>query len=526
MKTQIQKPKQESRTIQSKTKAANQAPLGQILQRYKDKTIQREVFPDEDELLQGKFETIQKEKFEDEDLLQGKFDKTAQLMDFDEEEPLQQKSISTSSVQRKESPNRTGLPDNLKSGIENMSGYSMDDVRVHYNSSKPAQLQALAYTQGTDIHVAPGQEKHLPHEAWHVVQQKQGRVQPTMQLHGVNVNDNEGLEKEADVMGGGSIKLQTKIHRNINQSLQLPQNFVCQFTLSEKAAEVMKIVKEHETFSKEKKEEYDYDNWRKDLMAWLEEDFRYEYMNFINTERGTIEPKQNEVEMALREYVKALTSSLYSAEGWEDVAILHKRVSTPKTDVDKDVDKHKYAAITHHTLDEWGLGSHSELEQRGQIYGPATEGLGVKNGIHTWGSNAAWLLGHMHSGHRFIQIVPHTEDNLMRGSTKDEELGALAQENLVLIHAGYDKKRQDDEYKLWTEYTPTKKTLKTSLNELARRELKPAHVQQLFKWRGLFTDDIKLDDVIALDQHYSEYKRFYEYGKNIYTGNKPSKKKE
>jgi hypothetical protein len=75
----------------------------------------------------------------------------------------------------------------------------MDDVRVHYNSAKPAQLQALAYTQGTDIHVAPGQEKHLPHEAWHVVQQKQGRVQPTMQLQGVNINDNEGLEKEADV---------------------------------------------------------------------------------------------------------------------------------------------------------------------------------------------------------------------------------------------------------------------------------------------------------------------------------------
>jgi hypothetical protein len=77
----------------------------------------------------------------------------------------------------------------------------MDDVRVHYNSPKPAQLQALAYTQGTDIHVAPGQEKHLPHEAWHVVQQKQGRVQPTVPLQGVNVNDDAGLEKEADVMG-------------------------------------------------------------------------------------------------------------------------------------------------------------------------------------------------------------------------------------------------------------------------------------------------------------------------------------
>ncbi|UII31361.1 DUF4157 domain-containing protein [Fulvivirga ulvae] len=98
--------------------------------------------------------------------------------------------------------NNTGLPDNLKTGIENLSGYSMDDVKVHYNSSKPAQLQAHAYAQGTDIHLAPSQEKHLPHEAWHVVQQKQGRVKPTKQLKSkVNINDDAGLEKEADVMG-------------------------------------------------------------------------------------------------------------------------------------------------------------------------------------------------------------------------------------------------------------------------------------------------------------------------------------
>lgn len=43
--------------------------------------------------------------------------------------------------------NRTGLPKRLKSGIENLSGLSMDDVRVHYNSSRPAQFYALAYTQ-------------------------------------------------------------------------------------------------------------------------------------------------------------------------------------------------------------------------------------------------------------------------------------------------------------------------------------------------------------------------------------------
>jgi hypothetical protein len=159
MKEQIQKPKEASRIIQREAKAANQAGWQQVLQKYAPKTAQRESLPDEDE-----------------ELLQGKFE-----------------------------PNRTGLPDNLKTGVENLSGYSMDDVRVHYNSPKPAQLQALAYTQGTDIHVAPGQEKHLPHEAWHVVQQMQGKVQPTVQLQGVNVNDDAGLEKEADVMGGKAI---------------------------------------------------------------------------------------------------------------------------------------------------------------------------------------------------------------------------------------------------------------------------------------------------------------------------------
>ncbi|WP_299113981.1 DUF4157 domain-containing protein [uncultured Winogradskyella sp.] len=98
--------------------------------------------------------------------------------------------------------NDTNLPDNLKSGIENLSGIDMSDTKVHYNSNKPAQLNAHAYAQGTDIHLASGQEKHLPHEAWHVVQQKQGRVKPTNQLkEKVNINDDESLEKEADVMG-------------------------------------------------------------------------------------------------------------------------------------------------------------------------------------------------------------------------------------------------------------------------------------------------------------------------------------
>lgn len=124
-------------------------------------------------------------------------------------------------------PNNTGLPDKLKSGIENLSGYSMDDVRVHYNSAKPADLQAHAYAQGTDIHIASGQEKHLPHEAWHVVQQKEGRVKPTRQLKDmVNINDDTGLEKEADVMGNKAIQQVKRDHSEHSPlSLKRVQDF-------------------------------------------------------------------------------------------------------------------------------------------------------------------------------------------------------------------------------------------------------------------------------------------------------------
>ena len=203
----------------------------------KFETVQKKG-PEEEEPLQRKFETVQKKGPEEEEPLQGKFE-TVQKKEPEEEEPVQGKFIlpavenSNSQLQHHTSPpavtvftppvqrkaNNTGLPDNLKSGVENLSGFSMDNVKVHYNSSKPAQLNALAYAQGTDIHIAGGQEKHLPHEAWHVVQQMQGRVQPTMQMKGgVNVNDDAGLEQEADTMGAKAMSVQLLESDNSNNT--------------------------------------------------------------------------------------------------------------------------------------------------------------------------------------------------------------------------------------------------------------------------------------------------------------------
>lgn len=116
--------------------------------------------------------------------------------------PFQLKASTTPSNEKSESEKSdSGLPTQLKAGIEHLSGVSMDGVNVEYNSSAPAQLHAHAYAQGNDIKIAPGQEKHLPHEAWHVAQQRQGRVQATTQLKGQGINDDSSLEHEADVMG-------------------------------------------------------------------------------------------------------------------------------------------------------------------------------------------------------------------------------------------------------------------------------------------------------------------------------------
>ena len=179
----------------------------------KGDAIQRAAM--EEEPVQGLFasgkDTAQRAAMEEELPAQGKFIGSkgdAIQRAAMEEEPVQGRfEAGHAPVQRKSDDGGQGkLPDTLKSGVESLSGQSLDDVNVHYNSPEPKQLSAHAFAQGSDIHVASGQEKHLPHEAWHVAQQKQGRVKPTVSMNGgVPVNDDPKLEREADVMGAKSL---------------------------------------------------------------------------------------------------------------------------------------------------------------------------------------------------------------------------------------------------------------------------------------------------------------------------------
>jgi hypothetical protein len=180
--------------------------------------------------------------------------------------------------------------------------------------------------------------------------------------------------------------------------------------------------------------------------------------------------------LALREYVKARTSHFARSDGWEDIAILHKR----KSEGLNVAEQQKYHQVAELCYAEWNLGSATDMEESGQIYGPAIPGFSFAGGLgglpingdgpaapggHTWAVNAAWLLGHMHARHRLIQVVPNTRDNLMRGSVP-AEIGALYYESmLVRFVGGMVLGRTDGP---WAEYLPTRCTHHTRLASLTQ----------------------------------------------------------
>jgi Domain of unknown function (DUF4157) len=152
---------------------------------------------------------VQRQAEEDEEL-QMKADDPFQRRAEEDEELLQGRFAGQDAATGARAPGAAdsgSVPDPLRSGIESMSGLDLSDVRVHADSSRPSSIDALAFAQGSDIHLGPGQERHLPHEAWHIVQQRQGRVRATVQLRDhVAINDDPGLEREADVMGERALR--------------------------------------------------------------------------------------------------------------------------------------------------------------------------------------------------------------------------------------------------------------------------------------------------------------------------------
>lgn len=104
----------------------------------------------------------------------------------------------------KKTSNQTNIPISIKSELEESSGVSLDNVRVKYNSSLPKSVGALATTKGTNIDIAPNQEKHLKHELGHAIDYLAGgNQQQTMKYSGEAIDSSQASEKRADDYASG-----------------------------------------------------------------------------------------------------------------------------------------------------------------------------------------------------------------------------------------------------------------------------------------------------------------------------------
>ncbi|RMG66602.1 MAG: DUF4157 domain-containing protein [Bacteroidetes bacterium] len=161
----------------------------------------------EEEEMQMKANPMQRQEVpEEEEALQAKRD-PLQRQGMPEEEEIQMKAVP---VQRQEGGmGASGLPADVHTDMESSFGADFSDVHIHANSSQALDVGALAYTQGSDIHFAPGQfdpgssqgRELIGHELTHVIQQREGRVPTTGTVNGQPLNDDAGLEREADEMG-------------------------------------------------------------------------------------------------------------------------------------------------------------------------------------------------------------------------------------------------------------------------------------------------------------------------------------
>lgn len=115
-------------------------------------------------------------------------------------------------VQGKKNEN---LPSDLQTNMENSLGHDFSNVNIQKDSQEAADMHARAFTKGDSVHFAPGefdphseQGKNLiGHEFTHVAQQRSGAVQPTRVMgKGLQLNDNQGLEHEADHFGRKAAK--------------------------------------------------------------------------------------------------------------------------------------------------------------------------------------------------------------------------------------------------------------------------------------------------------------------------------
>lgn len=97
------------------------------------------------------------------------------MFQYDSPKRKQTKEKFTGNTQNWQPPSihATGIPFQMQRHFEGISGFSLADVQVSYNSNRSAQLNVLAHTQRNRAYIAPKQERCLSYELGYIVPQKQ-----------------------------------------------------------------------------------------------------------------------------------------------------------------------------------------------------------------------------------------------------------------------------------------------------------------------------------------------------------------
>lgn len=101
------------------------------------------------------------------------------------------------------------LPSTISEKFEAAFGSDFSSVRLHIDSDYAEQIGAQAFTYGEHIYFAPGKFnpsskngiRLIAHEIVHVLQQREGAVQPNMRMGRLAINYDRRLEREADDFG-------------------------------------------------------------------------------------------------------------------------------------------------------------------------------------------------------------------------------------------------------------------------------------------------------------------------------------
>ncbi|MCS4435569.1 DUF4157 domain-containing protein [Aquiflexum gelatinilyticum] len=134
------------------------------------------------------------------------------------------------------------IPKNLQNNLEKGLGEDFSQVDIVKDSVETSRFQALAFTRGETIHFAPNRfnpeseegKNLIGHEFTHVKQQREGMVNPTKNIFGSPINDQNHLESQAGDLGKNAvrgIKSPHTLPNNRKRSSPQSQNNVTQFAL-------------------------------------------------------------------------------------------------------------------------------------------------------------------------------------------------------------------------------------------------------------------------------------------------------